>query len=56
MISVAEDDRDALRFLWFDDPFSEEPKVIVLRFACVEFGFSSNLFLLNAALKHLIMK
>ena len=21
MISVAEDDRDALRFLWFDDPF-----------------------------------
>ena len=23
MISVAEDDRDVLRFLWFNDPFSE---------------------------------
>ena len=33
IISVADDDRDALRFLWFDDPFSEEPKIIVLRFA-----------------------
>ena len=30
MISVAEDDCDALRFLWFDDPFSEEPKIIIL--------------------------
>ena len=38
MISVAEDDRDALRFLWFDDPFSEEPKIIVFRFARVAFG------------------
>ena len=30
MISVADDDRDAFRFLWFDDPFSEEPKIIIL--------------------------
>ena len=28
MISVAEDDRDALRFLWFDDPFSEDPALV----------------------------
>lgn len=34
-ISVAEDDRDALRFLWFDDPFSEDPRIIVLRFTRV---------------------
>ena len=56
MISVAEDDRDALRFLWFDDPFSEKPKIIVLRFARVAFGLSSSPFLLNATLKHHIMK
>ena len=56
MISVAEDDRDALRFLWFDDPFSEDPKIIVLRFAPVAFGLSSSPFLLNATLKHHILK
>ena len=55
MIYVAEDDRDALRFLWFDDPFSEEPKIIVFRFARVAFGLSSSQFLLNATLKHHIM-
>ena len=55
MISVAEDDRDALRFLWFDDPFSEEPNIIVFRFARVAFGLSSSPFLLNATLKHHIM-
>ena len=55
MISVAEDDRDALRFLWFDDPLSEEPKIIVFRFARVAFGLSSSPFLLNATLKHHIM-
>ena len=55
MISVAEDDRDALSFLWVDDPFSEEPKIIVLRFARVAFGLSSSPFLLNATLKHHIM-
>ena len=55
MISVAEDDRDAFRFLWFDDLFSEEPKIIVLRFARVAFGLSSSPFLLRASLKRHIM-
>ena len=55
MISVAEDDRDALRFLCFDDPFSEEPTIIAFRFARVAFGLSSSPFLLNATLKHHIM-
>ena len=50
-----EDDRDALRFLWVDDPFSEEPKIIVLRFARVAFGLSSSPFLLNVTLKHFFM-
>ena len=56
MISIAEDNRDALRFLWLDGPFSEEPKIIVLRFARVAFSLSFSSFLLNAALKHHIMK
>ena len=54
MISVSEDDRYALRFLWFDDPFSEEPKIIVFRFDRA-FGLSSSPFLLNVTLKHHIM-
>lgn len=48
MISVTEDDRDARRFLWFHDPFSEEPKINALRFTPVAFALSSNPFRLNA--------
>ena len=33
MISVVEDDRNVLRFLWFDDPLKENPEVVELRFA-----------------------
>ena len=52
MISVAEDDRDVLRFLWVDDPGKENPEIEVYRFASVVFGLSSSPFLLNATLKH----
>ena len=48
MIFIAKYDLDALRFLWFDDPFIEEPKIIVLRLVRAEFGLSSSPFLLNA--------
>lgn len=37
MISVAENDRDALPLLWFDDPMHEDPQLIALRFARVAF-------------------
>ena len=40
-IGEAEDDRDALRFLWFDDPFSEGPTITALTFTRVAFGLSS---------------
>ena len=56
IISVAEDDRNALRFLWFDVFRSEDPRIIVLRFSRVAFGLSSSPFLLNATLKHHILK
>lgn len=36
-VSVAEEDRDVLRYLWFDDVKKEYPEIIVLRFAQVVF-------------------
>ena len=51
MISVAEEDRDVLRFLWLEDIKNELPKIQVLRFTRVVFGVSSSSFLLNATIK-----
>ena len=52
MVAVAEEDRDVLRFLWYDDVFSEQPEIIQLRFARVVFGVTSSPFLLNATVRH----
>ena len=53
MVSVEENDRDSLRFLWVDDVELVERKVIVYRFTRVVFGVTSSPFLLNATLlKH----
>ena len=52
MVSVANVDRNVLRFLWFYDVWSEHPKVITLRFTRVVFGVSSSPFLLNATIRH----
>ena len=52
MISIAEEDRDVLRFLWREDIKNELPRIQVLRFTCIVFGVSSSPFLLNATIKH----
>ena len=52
MISVSEQDRDALRFLWVDNIYSKDPRILTLRFARVVFGLSASPFLLNATLQH----
>ena len=52
MVSVADEDRDVLRFLWLDDVNSELPRIKIMRFARVVFGISSSPFLLNATIKH----
>ena len=52
MVSISEEDRDALRFLWVDDVTSDPPKICILRFTRVVFGVSSSPFLLNATLQH----
>ena len=56
MISVANEDRDALRFLWVSDVTSDNPSIVTLRFARVVFGVSSSPFLLNATIKHHLEK
>ena len=52
MVSISEEDRDVLRFLWLDDIAKSDPKVQVLRFSRVVFGVSSSPFLLNATIDH----
>ena len=56
MIAVAEQDRDALRFLWVDDIRKGTPDIQVLRFTRVAFGVASSPFLLNATVKYHIEK
>ena len=52
MISVDPNDRDVLRFLWVQDPFDNDVKLVTMRFTRVLFGVSSSPFLLNATIKH----
>lgn len=52
MISVAEEDKDVLRFLWFENVFLEEPTLVEMRLARVVFRVSSSPFFLNATIKH----
>ena len=51
-VSVCEEDRDVLRFLWLDDIKKERPEIVVFRFARVVFGITSSPFLLNATIDH----
>ena len=41
-ISVAPEHRDFLRFMWFDDVFSDQPTIIRNRFARLVFGVNSS--------------
>lgn len=52
MVSVAIEDRDVLRFLWFDDVLSDQPNIVKLRFTRVVFGMMSSPSLLNATICH----
>ena len=50
-ISIKENERNVLRFLWVDDPFSNSPSILIYRFCRVIFGLTSSSFLLNATLR-----
>ena len=52
MVSVKEDDRDCLRFLWIRDVQETVHEVVVMRFTRVVFGVNSSPFLLNATIDH----
>ena len=49
--SVNKCERDYLNFLWFEDPFSENPSIVKNGFARVTFGMNSSPFLLNGTLR-----
>ncbi|GFS80358.1 integrase catalytic domain-containing protein [Trichonephila clavipes] len=57
-ISLADEHKDAVRFLWSDDEpcVHKRPKVQVYRFNRVNFGVSSSPFLLAATIRHHIEK
>ena len=50
-ISINENDRDYLRFLWFDNILSDQPKIVRNRFARVVFGVTSSPFCLNGTIR-----
>ena len=56
MISMSPKDRDALRFLWVDNPLTTSPNIITYRFARVVFGVSSSPYLLNSTIQHHLMQ
>ena len=53
-ISINPKERDFVRFLWFEDVFADEPKIVRNRFARLLFGVTSSPFLLTGTMrKHL---
>ena len=50
-ILVDKKDQNFLRFLWYDDVFSDDPNIIVYRFTRVVFYLISSPFVLNGTLK-----
>ena len=56
MVSVAEKDRNMLRFVWINDITKDDPKIIPLRFKRIVFEVSSSPFLLNAIIRHHLKK
>ena len=50
-ISVDMGDRDYIRSMWFDNVFSEAPRVVRNRFSRVVFGVSSSPFSLKGTIR-----
>ena len=49
-IAIAEEHRDLLRFLWYENFDADDPEVIILRFTRVVFGLKGSPFLLNGTI------
>ena len=50
-VKLHPEDRDFVRFLWVEDPFVPDPKLVTYRFRSVLFGCTASPFLLQATLK-----
>ena len=55
-IEMNENDRNLVRFLWFDDIYKENPSIVKYRFVRLVFGLTSSPFLLNATVSHHLTK
>ena len=52
MVGISKLDRDALRFLWVEDPLNSASKIVHLRFTRLVFGFRSSPAVLGAVISH----
>ena len=52
MVGIQDDQRDFPRFLWFDDPSLENPKIIHLKFTRLVFGLRPSPAILGATILH----
>ena len=55
-IEVDEKDRDCLKFLWVEDPFDDNSRIVIFRFCRVVFGVNCSPFLLNGTLRTHLQK
>ena len=52
MMGIKPEDRDMLRFLWFDDPIAVKPKVVEYRFNRLVFGLRPSPSILGQTIAH----
>ena len=52
MVGIQDDQRDFLRFLWLDNPSSENPKIIHLKFTRLVFGLRPSPAILGETILH----
>ena len=52
MVGIKPEDRDMLRFLWFEDPFAIKPEIVEYRFNRLVFGLRPSPSILGATIAH----
>ena len=52
MVGIKQEDRDMLRFLWYDDPFAAKPEITEYRFNRLVFGLRPSPSILGATISH----
>lgn len=52
MVSITQEDRDMLRFLWYNNPFAAKPEIAEYRFNRLVFGFRPSPSILGATISY----